>query len=92
MEFVSYFLDRGHRMAAMSGSLRELMAEKVSLQRQESDLMESYAEVRPSSHRDRGRILAQKASPIATQAGLPLCCPAPNTQASPIGRSDGAVE
>ena len=46
MEFVSYFLERTHRMASMSGSLKELMAEKAALQRQENALRESYAQVR----------------------------------------------
>ena len=51
MEFVSYFLDRGHRMASMSRSLKELMTEKTKLQRQENALRETYADVRsPALH------------------------------------------
>ena len=45
MEFVSYFLERTHRMTTMSRSLKDLMSEKAALQRQENELRESYAKV-----------------------------------------------
>ncbi|XP_043237459.1 proline-rich protein 36-like isoform X1 [Amphibalanus amphitrite] len=48
MEFVSYFLDRSHRMTSMSRSLKELMNEKAALQRQENTLRESYAQMEAS--------------------------------------------
>ncbi|XP_037091106.1 PHD finger protein 14-like [Pollicipes pollicipes] len=48
VEFISYFLDRGQRMAAMTRSLKELMTEKATLQEQENLLRSQYAEMESS--------------------------------------------
>ena len=74
MEFVSYFLDRGHRMATMSRSLKELMAEKAALQRQENDLRESYGRGESQSESTDSAQFAQLFVLVIIRSSI-ICCP-----------------